>query len=737
MSGACEYSPPKHEGITKEKPEDKRLEILRLIAIAIITVGIAWLQLIPSTMISNVIITLAVIIGGYPIFKESFLALKKGRVNMELSMVIAIIASLLLLQFLPAIVITFFALLSEFIEEFIVERGRRNIEILYEKAPKKALVKRNQNDTDPLLTKTSSVLTEIPVDEVKMNDIVIVREGDAVPIDGQIINGSSTIDQSSITGESMPVEKSVGDFVFAGTINLSSKLEVLCKRASKDTTYAKIIHMVEEAESSKAPIQKLSDKMATRLIQFAIGLSVVTFIATHNIVSTLSVIVVAGACGLAVGTPIALLASNSKLAKNGIIVKGGLQIENIQKAGTIVFDKTGTLTVGRPTVRQIISFDKSIEKNKVLEYAAIAERDVNHPLAKAIVEKALDNQIKFKDGQCFSISNSKVSENNENKSGIIVGRGVSQIYDGHRITVGNIHFLKEQIHKSYGKNIEQLNPQLFLSSSKSTNDPFNEKLATFDKHTLPLSEESANQYTTVNNNVISNSDTLQVFKADSNRIDEYTSSLFSSTNVLVALDTKIIGAIVLEDDLRFGSKDVISTIKSMGIHTVMLTGDNKNIAEKIAKEIGIDEYYADLLPEDKVTKIKEIVNRAQYQKTKKKDKENKNIVIMVGDGINDAPALAEADIGIAMGKTGTDIAIETADVVLMKDDLAKLPYIIKSSRKTIFTIKQNFFGTLAVDGFGFILAFAGILHPLLAAFIHVSSELLFMINSARLLRGDS
>ena len=226
MSGACEYSPPKHEGITKEKPEDKRLEILRLIAIAIITVGIAWLQLIPSTMISNVIITLAVIIGGYPIFKESFLALKKGRVNMELSMVIAIIASLLLLQFLPAIVITFFALLSEFIEEFIVERGRRNIEILYEKAPKKALVKRNQNDTDPLLTKTSSVLTEIPVDEVKMNDIVIVREGDAVPIDGQIINGSSTIDQSSITGESMPVEKSVGDFVFAGTINLSSKLEV-------------------------------------------------------------------------------------------------------------------------------------------------------------------------------------------------------------------------------------------------------------------------------------------------------------------------------------------------------------------------------------------------------------------------------------------------------------------------------------------------------------------------------
>jgi len=214
-------------------------------------------------MISNIVVILAVIIGGYPIFKESLLALKKGRVNMELSMVIAIIASLLLLQFLSSIVITLFALFSEFIEEFIVEKGRRNIELLYKKAPKEALVKRNQNDIESILTKTAE---EIPVEEVKIGNIVIVREGDAIPIDGQILAGSSTIDQSTITGESMPVEKTVGDFVFAGTINLSSKLEILCKRTSKDTTYAKIIHMVEEAESSKAPIQKLSDKMATRLI---------------------------------------------------------------------------------------------------------------------------------------------------------------------------------------------------------------------------------------------------------------------------------------------------------------------------------------------------------------------------------------------------------------------------------------------------------------------------------------
>jgi cation transport ATPase len=736
MSGACKYNPPKHESTIADKPEDKRVEVLRLIAMATITISIAWLHLLPSPILSNSTILLAVIIGGYPIFKESFLALKKGRVNMELSMVIAIIASIFLLQFLPAIVITFFALLSEFIEEFIVEKGRRNIELLYNKAPKKAIVKRNQNDnTDPHLTKTTISTEEISVEKVKIEDIVIIREGDAIPIDGQIINGSSTIDQSTITGESMPVEKSVGDYVFAGTINLSSKLEVICKRVSTDTTYAKIIHLVEESESSKAPIQKLSDKMATRLIQFAIGLSVMTFIATQNLVSTLSVIVVAGACGLAVGTPIALLASNSKLAKNGIIVKGGLQIENIQKAGTIVFDKTGTLTVGRPTVKQIISFNKSIEKNKVLEYAAIAERDVNHPLAKAIVEKASKEQISFKEKSYLSYNNDKLLDNNNNnKPSVKVGRGVSLLHNDHRIIVGNIHFLKEQFQHLFGKEIGQLNSEFFQLS----NDLLNKHLdALEDNSFLPSSNNTSNNSNVANTNANFGdtvSDTLQIFRYNK-KSDEY-KYLFDSTTVFVALDKEIIGGIILEDEIRFGAKDVISAIKSMKLHPVMLTGDNKNIAKKIAQEIGIDEYYADLLPEVKVTKIKEIVGREQ-QKRKGKERKRRNAVIMVGDGINDAPALAEADIGIAMGKTGTDIVIETADVVLMNDDLTKIPHLIKSSRNTIFTIRQNFFGTLAVDGLGFILAFAGILHPLLAAFIHVISELFFMVNSARLLRGDT
>ncbi len=727
MSGACEYNPSKHEEHIQGKPEKKSLEVVRLIAMVTVIIFIAWLQVLPSMDISNIIIIVAVIVGGYPIFKESFSALKKGRINMELSMVIAIIASLLLFQFLPAIVITFFALLSEFIEEFIVEKGRKNIEMLYKRAPKKAIIKKkkivNNEQKESLSTRT--ITQEIPVENVKVDDIVIAREGDVIPTDGQIVAGSSTIDQSNITGESIPVEKNAGDSVFAGTINLSSKLEIICKKTSTDTTYAKIIHLVEESESSKAPIQKLSDKMATRLIQFAIGLSVITFIVTQNLVSTLSVIVVAGACGLAVGTPIALLASNSKLAKNGIIVKGGIPIENINNSGIIVFDKTGTLTIGRPTVKQIISFNKSIHPKKVLEYAAIAERDVNHPLAKAIVEKSLKEKIEIYVPSSYSNNyNGNIAHKGDNpnngKITVKVGRGVSLLHDGHMISVGNINFLEEQFQILYNKNIKQLNPEFPWSSLSSSDKSTFKYLTNLDKPSSPvsLSKELSNDYNTLAG------DAVQIIK---NKTDS--DFLFNSTTVLIALDQQIIGAILLEDELRFGSKEAISKIKSMGLHPIMLTGDNEKIATRLAKETGIEEFYADLLPEDKVSKIKEIV------KEQRKEKGKRTTVIMVGDGINDAPALAEADVGIAMGKTGTDVVIETADVILMTDDLTKIPHLIRSSRRTIFTIKQNFFGTLAVDGLGFILAFVGILNPLFAAFIHVSSELVFMINSARLLRG--
>ena len=688
MSGACELKPnsPRDKNNNEvEELQNKKSEIIRLAVMATIIIIVAWLHVLKPIWIGNVLIVVAVAAGGYPIFKESFFALKKGRVNMELSMVIAIVASLALFQFLPAIVITFFALLSEFIESFIVQKGRKNIQLLYDLAPRKAIIKQQEIKS----AKGDEITIEVPIDDVKIGDIVFVREGDTIPVDGHVIKGESTVSQASITGESRPVEKYIDDIVLAGTTNLTQPMEVQCDKHSTDTTFARIIHLVEEAETSKAPIQKLSDKLATRLIQFAIVLSVLTFIITHNIVSTLSVIVVAGACGLAVGTPIALLASNGRLSRRGVVVKGGLQIENLSNTGTIVFDKTGTLTTGKPVVSEVISFDTRIQPIKILEYAAIAERNINHPIAKAIVTKAHETRTEIKmDNSILDRTNTEIQ--------IKVGRGAAISHKGRRIAVGNMKFMEDETHP--------------LSSGKYS--------SLISRQGLLLPNMTQFQYLTKTK---LNGETLQEYDPND--------AMFSSTTVFVSLDRQVIGTVLLEDKLRPETKDVIAKIKAMNIHVVMLTGDNERIAKKVAKESGIEEYHANLLPEDKVSIIEEII-KGQKRGEKHRKQE---AVVMVGDGINDAPALSKADVGIAMGRTGTDVAIETADVVLMTEDLAKIPYLIKVSRQSLFVIKQNFFGTIFVDGLGFILAFIGIINPLLAAIIHISSELVFMTNSVRLI----
>ena len=670
MSGACEYDPKKAHELAKESDDDKRIEILRLVGIGLVTIFVAWLQLIQPDWIGKIVVTITVLVGGYPLFKESLYALRKGRVNMELSMVIAIIASLALLQFLPAIVVTFFAILSEFVEGFIVKKGRKNIETLYSLAPRKALVKSENGQTKLL-----------EIEHVNVGSIIIVREGDIIPVDGIIISGSSTVDQASITGESIPVEKKIGDNVFTGTINLTQQLEVRCEKKSTDTTFAKIIQLVEEAEASKAPIQKLSDKMATRLIQFAIGLSVVTYLVTQNIMSTLSVIVVAGACGLAVGTPIALLATTGKLSKRGIIIKGGLQIENLSHAGIIVFDKTGTLTHGKPVVSQVISLEPSKTPKEILEYATIVEKNANHPLARAIEARANQEGIHI----------SKESSAAPNM--VTVGRGVTRMYNNQRISFGNLEFIDKEINHGDSDSAPQRISELLKSKRNSFQYLVNEY------------KDNAGR-------------TLQIVRQQDVDLLQ-----FALTATFLAIDQQLVGAVFFEDSLRNNAKEAISEIKKMKIKVVMLTGDNEKIAKRIAEEVGIDEYHAELLPQDKVTKIEDIV---------RKDGEHK-MVVMVGDGINDAPALAKSHVGIAMGKTGADVAIETADVVLMTEDLMKIPYLIKNSRKSIFTVRQNYFGTLGVDGLGLILAVTGQINPLLAALIHVSSELVFMANSARLI----
>jgi heavy metal translocating P-type ATPase len=608
-----------------------RADVLRLsiMAVAAVSSGVGiWRQFLPI----DVIAIAATLIGGYPVYKETFQALRHGHINMEVSMAVAIFASLFLRQFTVSVVITFFVLLSEYIETYAVDKGRQTIVLLEKSAPRSALVRR------------AGAEAEVAASSLVPNDIVIVRDGERVPVDGMIVVGSAFLNQSTITGESARVEKSAGDRVYAGSVNESGLIEVRAEKVGTETVFGKIIKLVEDAENRKAPIQKLSDRLASWLVEFAIGFAVITFLVTRDVTSTLSVVVVAGACGVAAGTPLAIVAIMGKAAKKGTIVKGGAYIEEMSRVDTVVIDKTGTLTFGEPVVTDIIGFDGCSEQ-RVLEYAAIAERYSNHPLARAIIVKAAEAGIKLSEGIPSA------------SSSYIAGKGIVCQYNGGQIIIGNDALMIEK-----GVQFPQSSEEKSLSEG--------------------------------------------LFRGKS--------------TVLVAYRDKICGAIAIADRIRGESRRAIQDLRKMGIHTVMLTGDNRTVAQEVGREIGIDEVYAELLPEDKVSIVEKLV--AEGHK-----------VAMVGDGINDAPALARANVGIGMG-SGTDVAIEEADIVLMTNDLQKIADMVKLSRQAYRTIMVNFYGTVAVDGIGVTLAFLGLLNPLLAAGIHVTSELIFILNSARLIR---
>ncbi|MDA4118363.1 MAG: cation-translocating P-type ATPase [Thaumarchaeota archaeon] len=608
-----------------------RTDVVRLAVMGVAAFS-SWLGIWRIFAPLDVIAIAATLLGGYGVYRETVESLRRGRVNMEVSMAVAIFASLLLGQFTVSVVITFFVLLSEYIETYAVDKGRQTIFLLEKSAPKKALVRRE------------GVEVEVDVTALAPADVVIVRDGERVPVDGVIVVGSAFVNQASITGESARVEKSAGDRVYAGSIDESGVCEVRTEKVGSETVFGKIIKLVEEAENRKAPIQKTSDRLAAWLVEFAIGFAVLTFLVTRAVTPTLSVVVVAGACGVAAGTPLAIVATMGKAAKRGVIVKGGAYIEEMSRVDTVVIDKTGTLTLGEPVVTTVASFD-GCTRERTLEYAAMAERYSKHPLARAITSKAAELGI-------------RLPEATPQSSTYLAGKGVvvSQ-HDGDQIIVGNVGLMAEK--------------DIRLPSGM-TRGPISE---TFEE---------------------------------------------GRSTVWVAHGGKICGMIAISDKVRGESKRAIADLKRLGIRTVMLTGDNEAVAQAVAREVGIDEVHAELLPEDKVSIIEELVSEGHR-------------VAMVGDGINDAPALARANVGIGMG-AGTDVAIEEADIVLMTNDLQKIADAAKLSRKAYRTIMTNFYGTVAVDGIGVTLAFLGLLNPLLAAGIHVTSELVFILNSARLIR---
>jgi heavy metal translocating P-type ATPase len=564
------------------------------------------------------------IIGGFPIYREAWENLLKRRMTMELSMTIALLAALAIGQFFTAIVIAFFVLFAELLEGYTVGRGRKAIEKLIDALPRQVMVRRDGREQ------------KVAMDAISAGETIVIRPGERIPVDGMVTKGSSFVDQSSITGESLPVEKVEHADVFAGTINKNGVLEVSVQRVGRDTTFGKIVQVVEEAEKSKAPVQRVADRLAAGLVYFAFGAAVLTFIVTRNLTSTIAVIIVAGACGVAAGTPLAILAGIGSAARRGIIVKGGLYLEKLAEIDTIVLDKTGTLTLGVPEVTGVRGAAGTSEET-VLQNAAIAEQHSEHPLGEAIVREA---------------KNRKLSLRQYSDLYYIPGKGLSCSDGVSTITVGAAAFL----------------------------------------------EENGIQIDTAQNR-------LQELKP-------------GESLVYVGRDKTLLGTISLADRLRGEAIKTITQLKAQGYRTLLLTGDSADIASTIGQQLGVDEAQGGLLPEQKLAKIRELSGQGRK-------------VAMVGDGINDAPALAEATVGIAMGG-GTDVALETADITLMTADLSRLGDVFRIARRCYRVIMFNFWGTIAVDTLGIVLAFLGLLAPIVAALIHVGSELAFILNSARL-----
>jgi heavy metal translocating P-type ATPase len=591
------------------------------IALVAVAAALVWFRVWEPFARVSIIGIAGTLIGIYPILKEAWENVMERRMTMELSMTIAILAALAIGQFFTALIIVLFVLVAEVLEGLTVRRGRTAIKDLLDLLPSKVTVRRNGR-TEQLST-----------DSIHPGEIIEVPPGGRIPVDGEVIAGNSFVDQSTITGESLPVEKLSGTSVYAGTVNQSGALDIRVTRIGRDTAFGRILNAVEEAERSRAPIQKTADRLAGYLVWFALGCAVLTFILTRNLTSTISVIIVAGACGIAAGTPLAILGGIGRAAREGAIIKGGLYLELLSSVETVVFDKTGTLTLGNPVVTSIVAAQGRTDK-EVLQLAAIAEQRSEHPLGKAIVGRAAEAGLTVTAPEEFQY---------------IPGAGISCSLGHLKILAGSRAFLHQK--------------QIDLSGRAARTD--------------------------------------------------------QSSEILVASNGQYVGAIRIADTLRPEARDAVRALHSMGLKTVLLTGDARAVADAIAKEVGIDEIYAEVLPDEKNTIIKQFIS-------------NRKKVAMVGDGINDAPALMQATVGIAMG-SGTEVARESANIMLIGNDLLRLVDTIRISRRCRRIIMQNFGGTLAVDSIGVGLAAIGLLNPLFAAFIHVVSELTFILNSARLL----
>jgi len=595
-------------------------------------------------------------IGGWRFYKGTLDAIKAKQANMDSLIAVGTTAAWLystLYVFLPDLfpttlifkgpevyftesgLIIGFILLGRTMEHIVKGKASDAIRKLLDLQPKLARVLRGEKEV------------ELPVEEVKVNDILIVKPGEKIPVDGIVIDGYSFVDQSMVTGESIPVEKKVGDEVIGGTINKSGLLKVKATKVGSDTTLSQIVKMVEEAIVSHTPIQRMADVISSYFVPIVILIALVSFTFWYLVFGLpfaiaflilISVLIIACPCALGIATPAAIMIGASKGAQNGILIKSGEYLEKAHKITTVVFDKTGTLTKGKPELTDILGNDKE----EVLRLAAIAEMGSEHPLGEAIVRAAKEKGLNLEKPESFKA---------------IPGQGVEALYKGRRILLGNRRLMKER-----GINTDKV-----------------------EEIIKNLEEEG-------------------------------------KTVMLLALDEELVGVLAVADTLKDDALPAIKQLQSMGIEVIMLTGDNKRTAQAISKKLGIDKFIAEVLPGEKAKVILEL-------------KEKGKIIAMVGDGINDAPALAASDVGIAIG-SGTDIAKETGGIILMKDNVKDVVKAIMLSKKVVRKIKENLFWAFAYNvtlipiAAGILYPFLGLLlNPIFAAIAMAASSITVTLNS--------
>ncbi|WP_050179674.1 heavy metal translocating P-type ATPase [Domibacillus robiginosus] len=584
------------------------------------------------------IFALSILIGGYDLFKVGLKNLTRLEFDMKTLMTVAIIGAAIIGEWGEGAVVVFLFALSEALEGYSMEKARQSIRSLMDIAPDTAIIKRGKQEF------------EIAVEDIQVGDIMIIKPGQKVAMDGEVIKGQSSINQAAITGESIPVHKATGDEVFAGSLNEEGFLEVRVTKLAEDTTIAKIIHLVEEAQAERAPSQQFVDKFAKyytpAVMIIALLVAVIPPLLMGGewpewIYRGLAVLVVGCPCALVISTPVAIVTAIGHAAKNGVLIKGGIHLEETGRLKVVAFDKTGTLTEGKPEVTNIASLS-NMSKNDILAISAAIETFSQHPLASAILRKA---------------AKEKAAEYTAEDFQSYTGKGAKAVINKTVYYIGS--------------------PKLF-------------------EEMLSIPEDVQNQITDLQSQ--------------------------GKTVMLVGTQEEVKGYLAVADQVRKSSLSIIQKLQKLGVEkTVMLTGDNQATGKAIGTQLGLSDVKAELMPQDKLEAIKSL--REQYSK-----------VAMIGDGINDAPALASATVGIAMGGAGTDTALETADIALMADDLEKLPYTIALSRKTLNVIKQNITFAFGLKLLALLLIIPGWLTLWMAIFADVGSTLIVVLNSMRLMK---